>query len=666
MQLIERERELATLRGLLTGSLGGQGGVALISGAVASGKTALLRSLSADAEASGALLLRVTAVAAERRTPLSVAHALLRALPGHTGRPLAPARAGEPSPDTLRGFSAALLAGSARTPLVIGVDDTHHADPASLRCLLHLAHRLRSARILLVLTERGGGWPDDPLLHAELRSRPHCVRIGLGPLSRAGQTQLLTERLGAAKGLRLAAACHSLTGGNPLLVRALLADHRRLGPTVGPAFTQAWTECLHRGEPGLHEVAGALAVLPDAAPAGLVGRLLGRDTARVAHLVATMDAAGLLDAGRFRHPVLRTALLDAMPARGRAALHTRTARLLHDHGHAALSVAEHLIAASRAGTADPGQGAPWAVAVLQEAAGRAWAEGERQLALVCLGTAHGICPEGPERVRVVGALARARWRTDPVTVLPLLPELCGAAREGGLDGRGAAGLLGALLWFGRTREASRLLALPAPPPWHAATLLAACAYPELLPPPPPEQAPPPPPPRTTPTCPPLENEPRANPAGPPLQDGPRPIRARPAIEDGPRTTGPRTVRATVGDQPPNPRASNAGEAEYAQPLETAGPAQVPEAAGHARITAEAKAAQPTGEPGTHPPANPNTPAGPPLEDGPRPIPAGPPLENEPRANPARPPLENEPRANPARPPLENEPRANPARPPLEN
>ncbi|GAA2238843.1 LuxR family transcriptional regulator [Streptomyces amakusaensis] len=503
MQLIERDRELATLRALFAGSLDGRGAVVLLSGAVATGKTALMRAFATGASAAGARFLQVTAAPGDAGNRLGVVRGLLRSLaaadgnpdPAGTG-PRAGARAGaETTADALRGFCDTLLTRSARTPLIVGVDDAHHADPASLRCLLALAHRLPSARILLILTERPGGWPDHPLLHAELRGRPHCARLTLRLLSPAGQARLLADRLGTATAIRLSAVSHPLTGGNPLLVRALLTDHPVLGPgkvetVVGPAFTQAWTGCLHRGEPGLHEVAQALAVLREPAPPGVLGRLLGMDTEYVTHLLSSMNAAGLLDGGRFRHPALRTALLDAMGPRRRAALHTHAAGLLHDQGHTAPAVAGHLLAAFDAAPAGERPAAlrePWAATVLHEAASRAGADGERRFALDCYRRAYEICPDGPRRTLAASALAEAQWRTEPAAVLPLLPALSDAALDGTLDERSTRSLLARLLWFGRTGEAAELLRTggatagpAAAAEWEAMGLLMACACPGLL------------------------------------------------------------------------------------------------------------------------------------------------------------------------------------------
>ncbi|GAA3966350.1 hypothetical protein GCM10023085_55990 [Actinomadura viridis] len=379
MKLIEREAALATLWNLFTESLCGRGKVAVVSGVVATGKTALLRAFAERATGSGAVFLGAAASHAGQGVPLGVLKQLVRGAGCPSGvrgevRRLLDEGSGaaafdedHPRPDpgtqvtgaVLEELHRIVLRMAERAPLVIGVDDVHHADPASLRFLLYIAHRLKTARVLIVLTERTEPWRDHPLFHADLLSRPHCRRIRLEPLSRHGQARLLATRLGTRAGCRLAEVCHAVTGGNPLLVQALLKDNRLpvrdAELTVDGAYQRAVTSCLHRGGPAMASIARALAILREPAAPALLGRLVGLDTGQVTETMDAMATAGLLDTGRFRHPAARAAVLDGMAPEERAALHGRAARLLHDHGAAPPVVAAHLLAASRpAGTGPAG------------------------------------------------------------------------------------------------------------------------------------------------------------------------------------------------------------------------------------------------------------------------------------------------------------------------
>ncbi|MFC7730081.1 ATP-binding protein [Actinomadura keratinilytica] len=368
-------------------------------------------------------------------------------------------------------------------PLVIGVDDVHHADAASLSFLSYVAYRLKAAPIVLVLTERIGPRREHPWFHADLQSQPHYWRLRLKPLSRRGQVQLLRTRLDPRRAHEFAPVCDAVTGGNPALVQALLQDERvpphdgpvrdAAGLAVGDAFPRAVLHCLHRGGPEMRRVARALAILREPCPPALVGGLLDLDAEFVSDMIDTMDAAGLLDAGRFRHPAVPAAVLEGMPAEERAALHERAARLLHDRGAAPRTVAEHLIAAETAcrpaaqappDAADPAQqdSSPdaeesWKVPVLLEAAEQARTEGAAHTALLCLRLARENCADDRRRAEITMAMARVEWLVDPGSAERLLPGLVDAVRAGRLNARHAARLPGYLMWHGRPDEAAEVL-----------------------------------------------------------------------------------------------------------------------------------------------------------------------------------------------------------------
>src|SRR5438270_2421847 len=77
MELIERERQVALLRGLLSDGSLGQGSLAVISGPGSSGKTALLDAIAEDAASSGGIVLRASASRGEDTVPLGVLSQLL-------------------------------------------------------------------------------------------------------------------------------------------------------------------------------------------------------------------------------------------------------------------------------------------------------------------------------------------------------------------------------------------------------------------------------------------------------------------------------------------------------------------------------------------------------------------------------------------------------------
>jgi DNA-binding CsgD family transcriptional regulator len=473
--LVERAEELRTLEGLYSADQRGIGRVALIEGAAGTGKTTLLHTFAGRAVESGAVFLCASASSAERGLPLSAvsqffqgpalrateleraAHLLndgaLTAL-AHGLDPDADDGLQVPVPaPILGGLSEILLDVAERGPLVIGVDDIHHADVASLRFLLYLARRTRSADVLLVLTECMRAARSHPLLHADLLRLPGARRLRLQTLSRQGVTSVLAEDFDQPTARRLAAECHLVSGGNPLLVHALAEDLRiagapaHVGLVYGDAFRQAVLTCLYRSEStalarGMAVLAGGAAGVPSAA---LLGDLVHLDAESVGRMRAVLGAAGLLDAERFRHDAVQTAVLGGMRPDERTAMHLRAAELLHNHGARATAVADHLRIADRART-------PWAVTALQDGALQAVTDGDVTKAISYLRLARHES-DNDQRPIAHLALARTEWQIDPATAGRHLPELTRYLREGRLPAGSATTLIGWQLWLGRTDEA---------------------------------------------------------------------------------------------------------------------------------------------------------------------------------------------------------------------
>ncbi|MFF5674673.1 hypothetical protein ACFY8S_31945 [Streptomyces hygroscopicus] len=168
-------------------------------------------------------------------------------------------------------FCTLLLDLAAQGPLVVGIDDVQYADRLSLQFLSSLTRRLAAKPILLVLNEWAVLEPALDSFRAELLSHSHCRRIRLGPLSPAGVAELLADHADTWPSSPPHTACAAISGGNPLLIRALLEDHARVagrisakapaGPVVADAFREAVLVCVHRCGPDVLEGAQGLAVL---------------------------------------------------------------------------------------------------------------------------------------------------------------------------------------------------------------------------------------------------------------------------------------------------------------------------------------------------------------------------------------------------------------------
>ncbi|MDQ1041728.1 DNA-binding CsgD family transcriptional regulator [Streptomyces sp. V3I8] len=461
MTLVERDRPIELLEQLLSQSSTGRGQVALISGGLASGKTALLDAFTDHAAASGALVLSATGSRAERTLQMGVLDQLFRSpgLPPQVAEHAAamvtvsaqvpdeedldPVTIRQSHVTRVHGICSVLLDLARERPLVIAVDDLQFVDGVSLQVLLYLQRRIRAARVMMVFSEWDHRHTSLPRSHAELTRRPHYL-VKLPLLSEEGVAQLAAGHLEPAVALQAAPRLHQWSGGNPLLVRALLQDgsaYAAEGPAPGSAFGRAVLSCLHRWEPLLPEVARALAVLGDYSSPSMVRRLIGvgRDTA--AQVVGVLQEAGLLQGHLFRHPAARTAVLNSLKPADRALLHLRAASILHEHGIAASEVAQHLVAA------DSGEG-QWAADTLREAAQEALAVNRPEFAVQCLTLALGACCDEQSRTAVRRALMRIEWRANPSAAARHLAPLHKALRAGDLPGRDAVLLVRHLLWQG--------------------------------------------------------------------------------------------------------------------------------------------------------------------------------------------------------------------------
>lgn len=493
MWLVERDRELGELGRMLDETLRGTGGLAIVTGPVASGKTALLRVLGERTVAAGGTFLGATGSRAEQSLPLGlVSHLLYGAgsvvdgqgglqptLDGiltalhcdrqgrEPGRPAAGGadrhgggeRGGEEgtgiAPAALHRLCKVFFDLAANGPLVIGVDDAHHADMSSMLVLLYLARRLRTVPILLVLTQSSRPHLRHALLQTEFLHQPGCTGIRLGPLSPGGVETLLAGRLGPAVGASLAAECHRISGGNPLLVQALADDHRAAAAApdrlvLGDSFARALGTYLLHSEHATREVARALAVLGADLGTAVLADVLDLGAEATADALDTLEAVGLLRDGRYRYDGVRSAVLRGMPPDRPAALHARAAEVLHNLGAPLEGIARHLVAAERST-------APWASDVLRRAAEEALRVDDVTLAVDCLRGALELCREPQERAEVRGALLRTEWRVNPAAAARHLTELCAAARENRLDCRDLSALVSQLMWHGRLEEAAEIL-----------------------------------------------------------------------------------------------------------------------------------------------------------------------------------------------------------------
>ncbi len=453
------------LTALLAGCVEGRGGLALVTGGLGSGKTELLQRFADHAGESGALVLSAGGAWSEQSLPAGVLDQLAHSsgLPPEVADRLAElikpcvGRAGEhrSSARLLHELCAELLELSCRRPVVVSIDDVQFADCLSQRFLLQLRRRVSSARILLVLGRWDHSHPLSMRLHAEVDQRP-TRRIRLGPLSESGIAALLAEHTDPATASRLAPLWRRWSGGNVMLVRAMIDDlatgHAADEEGLGPAAVGSVLAALHRWEPSITAVAQAMAVLGDDCSVDLVARLAAVTTEVARQLVAFLGTSGLVLDTRFRHPGARAAVLHSLSTDERSALHGRAAEVLYRRGDDTTTVAAHLLALGRIDA----EYAPWAVDVLRVAAEQALSADDVDAAIRCLELALAAAV-GSQHLDVSRMLVRALWRINPSASAAHLEPLRTAMWAGRLHGRDVVVLLWHALWIGDHTTVDRVL-----------------------------------------------------------------------------------------------------------------------------------------------------------------------------------------------------------------
>ncbi|HVB43989.1 MAG TPA: AAA family ATPase [Streptosporangiaceae bacterium] len=448
-----RQDEARILRALLDEAIRGEGHIAVVSGAAGMGKSGLLAALADQAASCDAVSLVACCSPAEAELPFAVMGQLLQGAPlTAADRDRAPDRLDEDVRNSLAPAASSVaqslcdvvLGLAGRRPVLLAVDDVQFADEASLRCLSHIVRRIRRSRVLAVFSQQEVAWRAPGDFQAELLRQPRCQYLRLAPLGGTDVAQIAAAALGQDVAARIAPRWLALSGGNPLLVHALVADY----PEPGEAYGRAVLSCLSCADPVLSQIAAGLAVLGGGDDLGRVVRL---DAEVLGPGLDALCAAGVVGPDhRFRHPRARSAILASLHADLRGELHERAAQAAFGSGADAELVAGHLRSAAR------GAG-PWAVPVLQEAARSALDDGRIAAAVDYLKLAQDACPDDQHRAAIKTTLVRAEWRINPGVPSSHLTELIGELGQGHLGGADMVVLAKALLWHGRIDDAEDVL-----------------------------------------------------------------------------------------------------------------------------------------------------------------------------------------------------------------
>jgi tetratricopeptide (TPR) repeat protein len=447
--LVDRGLELEELSAALGEASTGRGRLVLIEGPAGIGKSRLLaeaRRLTAGLDlrvltARGSPLEKEYGLGAVRQLFEAVvadpttARALLSGAAASAAPVFDLAASPEPSRSdtslaTLHGLYWLTVNLSARTPLLIAVDDVQWCDSGSLRFLAYLVRRVEELPVIVVATRRTGEAHEDDVLLAELAHDPATILVRPGPLTAGGVATLVRTQLRADADAAFVTACHRTTSGNPLLLRQLLralqaegvppdASHADIVTAIGSrAISSLVLMRLGRMPATATTVARAVAVLGDGAALPAVATLAGLPEDETATVVAALARAEVLrDAYplSFVHPLVADAVYRDLPPGQRQLQHERAARILRDTGAAAEQVAAHLLQV-------PERGARWVVEVLRAAATTAANRGAPDAAARYLNRALVEPPEPDERAGIVLELGRLETMSDGQAAITHLRE----------------------------------------------------------------------------------------------------------------------------------------------------------------------------------------------------------------------------------------------------
>ena len=367
--LFGRDSELATLARLITHAARGHGSAVLIEGEPGIGKSALVRAALADGAAASCQVFWGAGDELGQALPL---------LPMLEGL-----RVREPSDNRRRSTIVRLLRGEvsadggadasavlaeqllalvteqcAELPTILIIDDLQWADQATVTLWGRLARSARQAPLLLVGMMRPV--PQRADLLALRRVVDGDARLQLTGLAEEAVADLVAALAGARPDDRLLSLAEG-AAGNPLYVTELIAALARSAGLrhTGTGAVELADGHAPRSLPAaiadrLGFVSGSVReVLKAAALLGVdfvvpdLATVLGR---RVAELIPHIDearAAGVLtESGMslgFRHPLIRAALYEEMPAPVRAAWHRDAGRALAEAGAPADRVARQVL-----------------------------------------------------------------------------------------------------------------------------------------------------------------------------------------------------------------------------------------------------------------------------------------------------------------------------------
>src|SRR5215211_3264385 len=393
------------------------------------GKSRLLAEATRAARNRGMAVLTTTGVQSEAHLPFAGLHQLIRPvreraieLP-QVQRAALDAAFGltdEPAPEHFRIAMAALdlvAEVAADAPVLLAVEDAHWLDRPTADVLAFVGRRIESDPILLLAAARDGY----PSVFGEAGLPEHRV-AGLDEATAAALLDASAPQLPIATRIRVLREA----AGNPLALLELPAVIGRQEDEQLMAGGVPLTERLERAFAArvseLPEATRLLALVAALSDADDLNEVLEASSAIAGTTLALEDAgpaveAGIVDADlqavRFRHPLIRSAVVQSASLADRRRVHEALANALEDQPdrrawhRAALLSGEHEDIALE----------------LEEAGGRARQRGAIPVAVIAMRRAAELGEPGSRSRRLLAAAGLAVELGRPDVVEPLLREV---------------------------------------------------------------------------------------------------------------------------------------------------------------------------------------------------------------------------------------------------
>ncbi len=359
---VGRDAELGRLRALVDAVCQGRGGCVWIEGNPGIGKSELLSTALADIRGRGCHVGWATADELSSRIPLRVINGCLGI--GSTQATATAANGWDGDDATLVASGRVLELVEelcSRAPLVLVVDDMQWADEASVLLWQRLIAATRALPLLLIAAARPIlRTPQLIRLRKSIEQRDGDI-LSLGSLSANESLVLHESLLGAPAGPELRDLVRR-TIGNPLylteLTEALLRDNALItssgateladpaGYTAPRSLVDSICRHLEILDDDVRDMLRWAALLGTEFTVIDIATVTGkRPSDLLAVFEDAMAANVIVDTGThlaFRHPLLRQACYDAIPASARSALHRQVAEALADAGASINRVAEQI------------------------------------------------------------------------------------------------------------------------------------------------------------------------------------------------------------------------------------------------------------------------------------------------------------------------------------